>query len=252
VDARGSVLLLHAGVADSRMWKPQVQALESVGYRVIAPDLRGFGENPVGSEPFSHAKDVEGQLDGETAVVGNSLGGRVACELALHRPELVSKLVLVAPGLPGWEWSEEVRSAWASEEAAFEQGDYDAAAETSVRLWVDGPARSPGDVDPGVRAAVMEMVLRSYELELAAGDSSGAEQDLFDTPVADRLGEIRCPTLVLVGEHDVPDMQAIASRIAGSIEGAKLETIPDTAHLPSFERPDEFNAILLRFLAESR
>jgi len=95
------------------------------------------------------------------------------------------------------------------------------------------------------------MVLRSYELELAAGDSSTREEDLFDTPVGDRLAEIRCPTLVLVGEHDVPDMHAIASRIAGSIEGAKLETLPGSAHLPSFERPDEFNAILLAFLADS-
>ena len=95
------------------------------------------------------------------------------------------------------------------------------------------------------------MVLRSYELELDAGDSSGSEEDLFDTPVGDRLAEIRCPTLVLVGEHDVPDMHAIASRIAGSIEGAKLETIPEAAHLPSFERPEQCNAILLAFLTDS-
>jgi 3-oxoadipate enol-lactonase len=248
---RDSVLFLHAGVADSRMWQPQVEAFENAGHRVIAPDLRGFGEQPVGAEPFSHVKDVEGLLDREAAVVGNSLGGRVALELALHRPDLVSRLVLIAPGLPGWEWSEQVRAGWALEGEAFDRGDLDAAAEASVHLWVDGPSRSPDEVDPGVRSAVREMVLRSYELELDAGASSGGEEDLFDTPVADRLAEIRCPTLVLVGEHDVPDMHAIASRVAGSIEGAKLETVPDAAHLPSLERPDECNAIVLAFLTDS-
>ena len=81
-----AVLLLHAGIADSRMWQPQIEALEAAGYRVIAPDLRGFGERRLEPAPFSNVRDAEAALDGPAAVVGASLGGRVALELAVHRP----------------------------------------------------------------------------------------------------------------------------------------------------------------------
>src|SRR6478736_1890123 len=107
-----TVLLLHAGIADKRMWQPQVEVLREAGYRVIAPDLRGFGEHRLEPGPFSHVADVEALLDGPTAVVGCSLGGRVTLELALHRPDLVERLVVIAPGLPGWSWSQATRAGW--------------------------------------------------------------------------------------------------------------------------------------------
>lgn len=242
-----TVLLLHAGVADRRMWAPQLAPLEGAGHRVLAPDLRGFGECPFETGPFSNVGDVARLLDGPAAVVGNSLGGRVAMELALERPEFVERLVLIAPGMPGWTWSEHVRSGWAEEEAAFERGDLEGAAEASLRLWIDGPNRPPEAVDAGLRAAVREMILRSYELEQEAPEDRGEE--LPGPDVEARLGEIRCPTLVLVGEEDVPDMQAIAAHVAGSIGGARLVTLPGAAHLPSLEQPDETNALLLPFLA---
>ena len=100
------------------MWRPQVEVLQAAGYRVIAPDLRGFGEHRLEPAPFSYVRDVEELIDGAAAVVGNSQGGRVALELAVHRADLVERLVLIAPGLPGWEWSEETREGWAAEEAA--------------------------------------------------------------------------------------------------------------------------------------
>jgi 3-oxoadipate enol-lactonase len=243
-----SVLLLHAGIADSRMWEPQVEVLEAAGYQVIAPDLRGFGECRLEPALFSHLRDVEAVLDGPAAVVGCSLGGRVALELAVHRPDLVERLVVIAPGLPGWEWSDETRAGWAAEEQAFESGDFEHAAEASVRLWVDGPNRSPEQVDPGLRAAVTAMVLRSYELQQDAWEAGAQEDDVLDPPVSGRLGEIRCPTMVLVGEDDVGDMRAIAAHVARSIEGARLVGIANAGHLPSLERADEVNALLLGFL----
>ena len=120
----------------------------------------------------------------------------------------------------------------------------------SVRLWVDGPNRSPADVDSGLRASVEEMVLRSYEMQNGAWEDGADEEDVLDPPVGERLGEVRCPTLVLVGEHDVADMQAIAALLAGSIRGARLETIAGAAHLPSLERPAEVDAFLLDFLGD--
>ena len=246
-----NVLLLHAGIADSGMWQPQVEVLETAGYRVLAPDLRGFGEHRLEPVTFSYLRDVEGLLDGPTAVVGNSLGGRVALELALHRPDLVERLVAIAPGLPGWEWSDVTRAGWAEEETAFELGDFDAAAEASLRMWIDGPNRSPGDVDAGMRSKVREMVLRSYDMQQGAWEAGAREEELSGGPVNERLSEIRCPTLVLVGDQDIADMQAIAAHVAESIDDARLETIRDAAHLPSLERANAVNALLLAFLSGS-
>ena len=231
------------------MWAPQVDALQAAGHRVVAPDLRGFGSRRLEPAPFSHLRDAEALVDGPVAVVGNSLGGRVALELAVHRPELVERLVVIAPGMSGWDWTNETRAGWAAEEEAYESGDLEGAAEASVRLWVDGPGRSPEAVAPDFRAQVTAMVLRSYAMQEGAWEAGADEETVLEPPVGERLGEIRCPTLVLVGDGDVADMRAIAAHVADSIAGARLVTIEDASHLPSLERPDEVNELLLDFLA---
>jgi pimeloyl-ACP methyl ester carboxylesterase len=243
-----TVLLLHAGVADRRMWRPQVETLEAAGFRVLAPDLRGFGDRRLEPVPFSHRRDVEALLEAPSAIVGSSLGGRVALELALDRPDLVERLVLIAPGLPGWDWSEETRARWAEEEAAVDRGDDETAAEISLRLWVDGPHRSPHEVDPGVRSSAREMALRSYEMQRDGAAAGAREDGVLDVDA--RLGQIRCPTLILVGDLDVPEMQAIAAHVADSVSGALLVTVHGAAHLPSLERPDTVDPLLLAFLGE--
>jgi len=240
---------LHAGIADNRMWRPQEEALGAAGFEVLAPDLRGFGQRPMGTEPFSNVRDAEASLDGPSAVVGGSLGGRVALELAVLRPDLVERLVVIAPGMPGWAWSDETRAGWAAEEEAFERGDFEAAAEASVRQWIDGPRRSPDEVDRELRSSVREMILRSYELQSA---EEAEEESALEPAVNERLSEIRCPTLVIVGDEDITDMQGIAAHVAGSIAGARLETVAGASHLPSLERADEVNALLLGFLGEAR
>jgi pimeloyl-ACP methyl ester carboxylesterase len=162
----------------------------------------------------------------------------------------VERLVLIAPGLPGWDWSEETRAGWTAEETAFDAGDFETAAEAAVRMWVDGPGRSREEVDPELRAGVTEMVLRSYEMQRGAWEAGAREEDALHPAVGGRLAEIRCPTLVLVGEDDVADMRAIASHVVGSIPDARLVSIANAAHLPSLERADEVNALLVAFLGE--
>jgi 3-oxoadipate enol-lactonase len=242
------VLLLHAGIADRRMWRPLLDAASAAGFRAVAPDLRGFGETRLDPEPFSYARDVLPLLDGPTAVVGASQGGRVALEVALLAPEQVERLVLLAPGLPGWSWSDETRAGWAAEEAAYEQGDLQAAAEASTRLWLDRPGERESPLDPAVRSLVLEMILRSYAQQSTAWDEGAEEETVLDPPVQERLGEIACPTLVLVGELDVPDMRAVAAHVAESIPDGELVTVLGAAHLPSLEQPELVNARLLEFL----
>src|SRR5215218_8445150 len=201
-----AVALVHEGICDSGMWDREWRAW-SPSFRLLRLDLRGFGQTPLGDGPFAHARDLIAVMEEHglerSALVGVSMGGRVALEVTVARPDLVSTLVLVAPGLPGHDWSESVRTQWAKEEAAFEAGNLDAAVEVSLRTWVDGPRRRPEDVDPEVRSRVAEMQRRAYELQLPVWET--AEEELLVSDLSDRIGEVGAPTLVVVGEEDVPD-----------------------------------------------
>ena len=231
------------------MWDPQWETY-SRAHRVVRYDQRGFGRSPIGPGRFSHARDlvelIEQQALESVSLVGVSMGGRVALEVALARPELVEALVLVGAGLPGHEWSAEMKAADAAEKAALARGDLDAAVEVSLRTWVDGPRRRPEDVDPAVRARVAEMQRRAYELQLPVWET--AEEEPLVGDLAERLGEVTAPTLVLVGEEDVPDMHQIADRLERELPNAQRASIADTAHVPSLERPREFDELVLPFL----
>ena len=118
----------------------------------------------------------------------------------------------------------------------------------SLRTWVDGPRRSPDDVDPAVRARVAEMQRQAYELQR---DVAEDEEELLVEDLPQRLGDVQVPTLVLVGDEDQPDMHAIAERLAREIPDARSATIAATAHVPSMERPREFDELVLPFLREA-
>ena len=246
-----AVALVHEGICDSRMWDPQWDSW-SREFRLLRVDLRGFGHSPLEPGAFAHARDLIAVLEehgfDRAALVGVSLGGRVVLEVALARPELVSGLVLVAPGLPGHAWSDEVKNDWEDEEAALVAGDLDAAVEVNLRTWVDGPRRRPADVDHALRKRVGEMQRRAFELQLAVEED---DEELLVEDMAQRLGEIQAPALVIVGEEDQPDMHAIAGRLERELPNARRATIPGTAHVPSMERPREFDELVLPFLREA-
>jgi 3-oxoadipate enol-lactonase len=243
------VVLLHEGIADSRMWEPQWAAY-SQRFRVVRYDMRGFGQSPPAVGTFSLTRDlvdvIEGHELGPSALIGVSLGGSIAMETTIAQPDLVSRLVVVAPGLRGFEMNDETKAGWAEEEAALERGDVDEAVEINLRMWVDGPSRSPEEVDPELRRQVGEMQRRAFDLWREAGEE-GEHQSLADD-WGERLGEISVPTLVIVGELDRPEMLEIADRLEAEIPNARRETIPGTAHVPSMERPEEFDRLVLDFL----
>jgi 3-oxoadipate enol-lactonase len=246
------VVLLHEGIADSRMWEPQWRTWPA-HHRVVRYDMRGFGQSPAPTGPFSHAGDLvdllEGLALGPAAFVGVSMGGAVALDVTIGRPDLVSALVLVGSGLRGHEFSAESEAGWAEEDAALEREDLDAAVEVNLRMWVDGPHRSPEDVDPDVRRRVGEMQRRAFELWLS-GDREATPEPL-DPEWQTRLGEIRVPTLIAVGELDRPEMHEIADRLEAEIANSRRGVIEGTAHVPSMERPAEFDELVLGFLAEA-
>jgi 3-oxoadipate enol-lactonase len=234
------VLLLHAGIADRRMWEPQLPALTAAGHRALAPDLPGFGDAALEPGTVDHVAFAAERLSGPAAVAGCSFGARVALELAASRPELVEQLVLIGIGLAPWDWSEEAQKGFEEEEAALERGDLAAAAAQQARMWLADSA------EPSVRELTEAMTIRSYEQQLPV---EGQVKTVWpEPPAAERLGEIRVPTLVVVGTEDLTDIKAMSERVANEIPGAELETIEGAGHLPSIERPTELNRLLLDFL----
>ena len=235
-----NVLLLHAGIGDRRMWAPQVEALEAAGHRAVAPDLPGFGDEPLVPPSVDYTAFAAERLEEPGAVVGCSFGGRIALELAAARPELVGALVLVAPGLASTEWSEETRAAFAEEEELIEAGDLAGAAEQQAGMWL-----AP-DAGASVRELTVAMTVRSYEQQLPVEGQVSAS---WPEPSAEStLGEIHCPTLVVTGSADRPELHEVAALLAREVPGARRETIAGAGHLPSIEQPEELNRLLLDFL----
>ncbi len=242
------LVLLHAGIVDRGMWDGVVPIL-APDFRVLRYDARGFGESSRAPDgPFARWRDLFAVMDGagiaRAHLVGVSQGAETALDAALAAPDRVDRLVLVGAGLRGWPFREELNARWQAEVAAWEAGDNDLVAETSMGTWFDGPGRSAADVDPAARRRAWEMQRRAIQLE---NDDARAEP--VEPPAGERLGELQAPTLVAVGELDQPDMVEIAQRLADGIPRARHETLPGVAHLPPMERPADFAALVRDFLA---
>lgn len=238
------LVLLHAGICDGRMWDGQFDAL-AAGRRVLRYDRRGFGRTTQGSDAFSHVGDLAGLLShlriGRATLVGCSQGAKIALDFALARPGLVESLVLVAPAVSGYTYEAPAPPQYEEIEQAGAADDVERVNELELQIWVDGPRRPPGEVDRGVRELVREM-------NLAALTSSAGEELPSGVSAAGRLGEVRVPTLVVVGDLDTPQTLEAADALAKGIPGARLGVIRGTAHLPNMERPEEFNRLVLDFL----
>jgi pimeloyl-ACP methyl ester carboxylesterase len=247
------VVLIHAGVADRRMWDPLWPSL-TAERDVVRLDLRGFGESttrPSGVySPVDDVLDTVAELGIDRShLVGASFGAGLAVEAALVRPELVASLLLCGPGgsLIA-DITPQLRVVIDAETSALTRDDPDAAVEAILTWWVDGVGREAGDVDPAVRDLVRQMQRRAFEV---TADWDDIEERELDPPALDRLAEIRVPTLVLVGGLDLDAIHDAARRVADGIAGAQRVDWPDTAHLPSLERPDEFRALLRDWLTRS-
>ncbi|WP_306326451.1 alpha/beta fold hydrolase [Streptomyces venezuelae] len=243
-DGPSTVLLLHSGVCDRRMWDGQFHALAEAGHRVVRCDLRGFGDTPVDA-PHTHADDVRDLLDhlgvARAAVVGSSFGGEVALELAARHPGHVSALALLGSGMPGFVPSDELRAWGGREDELLEAGDLDGAVELNVDTWL-GP-----EAGPRARALVREMQRRAFELQLAAPEEFSP---VTPEVTADDLAGIEVPALVAVGAHDLPDFRAVADDLARLLPGARRVDLDWAGHLPALERPEETARLLTAFLAE--
>ncbi|MCK9793587.1 alpha/beta hydrolase [Isoptericola sp. 4D.3] len=246
-----AVLLLHAGVADRRMWDGLAPALGGP-FRVIRPDLRGFGDSPlpVGGPEYTNAGDLAALLDDlgveDAAVVGASFGGKVALELASAHPGRVRELVLLCPAAPGVPDTEASDAFDAEEGRLLEAGDVEGAVRLNVTTWL-GP-----DADDAAREALAVMQRQAFEVQLAADAAASAAgvPEPGPSPVEVDLAGIHVPTFVVEGAHDMDMLRACARHVAATVPGAELSVLEWAGHLPALERPDAMLALLLDVLRD--
>src|SRR5581483_1490815 len=132
------LVLLHAGIADSRMWDEQFAAFAQ-RYRVVRYDWRGYGRSVIPAGPFAQHAELSELLQhlgiARTHILGLSYGSMISLDFTLAYPEMVEKLVLAAPGVRGDQPSAEQMQYNKAEEAALEAGDLDGATEITLRTW---------------------------------------------------------------------------------------------------------------------
>jgi len=233
------VVLIHAFSVDRRMWDPQMPALK--GRTVIRYDLRGHGKSEAPAGPYSTSEDLRSVLDAldvrRAALVGLSAGSQVATDFALVYPDRVTRLVLASPGLgglatPPLPWMQPVFQAVGAGEP-----------ERAAKLWAETPIMALRR-DTSAAAALVDLVMSNSKLWTFR---SNPVQPLTP-PAIKRLSEIKCPTLVVLGESDLPHIKEAANLLATGISGAKLVTIPGAGHIVNFDARERFNDELVRFL----
>ena len=240
-----ALLLLHAGIANRRMWSEHLEPLAAAGHRVVAVDLPGFGEAAPGREPVAHWEEVletMAALDIERAsLVGSSFGAAVALRAAALHPHRVSSLLLFsAPAVPEPDPSPELLGAWDAEEEALAVSDLEQAVEVTLANWVRPEAPTE------VRARIAEMQRKNYELHTPEEQPKQAADPLEDDPAL--LSAIDCPVLLAAGESDMTDFKNALPELASKLPGARTVLIAGCGHLAPLEAPDEFRRLVLENL----
>jgi len=209
------VVLMHPGWGDSAIWDPVIGRL-AARYRVIRYDARGYGRSPAPAAPFTQFGDLVAVLDhlglDRAALVAHSGSGGPAICLGLDQPDRVSALILVAPGVEDYPWPQD--DPYAAEFGALLQaGDREGLAGLGLRTWAAAGA------DAAAQAQIRSDLM------------------LPDPPAYPRLGEIKAPSVLAIGDLDYAVVRECGERIAASIPGCRLIVVPGADHLLPLRAP---------------
>lgn len=240
------LVLVHGHPFNRTMWAPQIAPAAAAGWRVVAPDLRGYGESAVvpGVTPLdTFARDLAALLDHldleRVVVVGLSMGGQIAMEFARLFPARLRGLVLAAT-FPQAETPDgkDARRQMAARLLADGMDGY--ADETLPKMLAAQTIASR----PDIAAHVHEMMRRTSPAGAAAALLGRAERPPYDAVLA----SLKVPALVVVGDEDAFTTRADADRMHVALAGSELVWMAGVGHMPNLERTDAFNAALVDFL----
>ena len=242
-------VMIHAGVADRRQWNNEFASFASK-YCVLRYDQRGYGKSEPVEGDYSHMRDLESLLDvldihEPVILMGCSMGGGTAMDFTLTHPALVKALIMVDSGPSGLDLDVPENDKFADAEKAFKEGDLDLVSEIETQIWFDGTGRTPQQVNQEMRKLLFEMnrIALGHEVK-----NPGKRKPNLEKPAAERLHEILCPVLVIVGANDTPYSLAAADHMAKHIKSARKAVIDDAGHLPNMDHPQQFHTIVSQFL----
>jgi 3-oxoadipate enol-lactonase len=239
------LVLVHSGGLDRRLWDAQFTTFAD-HFTVIRYDVRGHGQSPPPTKPYSDVEDLYSLLQWlqieQAHVVGLSLGGSIVIDLALAHPEMIASLVLVAPDVNGYTFSAEFTQAFLKLVLAIQEDDGTPAGD----LVLQGPLLTPAMENPTV----------AQKLHLIARENARFwlinplfRRDAFVVPAAvQRLAELHVPTLLVIGDRHIPDVVNQSRLLEEGIAGVKKIVIPGAGHLVPLEKPEAFNRAVLDFL----
>lgn len=237
------VTMSHSLGCNLSMWDDQARALRG-RYRVLRFDTRGHGQSSAPPGRYSleqMAEDLHGLLTGvgiaETHFAGLSMGGMIGQVFALKYPAMIQSLVLCDTTS---RYPKEAASVWEERIRTVEAKGMEPVVEPTLQRWFTAPFREQRrDVMDRVRAMLRSTPPQGY---------SGCCHAIPKIDVTDRLGAVRCPALVIVGEEDPGTPVEMARAIHAALPSAELAILRSAAHLSNMEQPEEFNRILLGFL----
>lgn len=242
------LLLVHGHPFDRSMWRPQLAAFERAPYRVIAPDLRGYGESTVVAGKTTldlFARDLDALLSalgvtGGVVACGLSMGGQIVMEFARLFPERVAGMVLAATFPQAeTEAGKTARRAMAERLLAEGMGPY--AEDVLPRMLAPATIAAR----PDLAASVLAMMRAAPPEGAAAALRGRAERP----PYEGVLAALAVPALVVVGDQDAFTTRADAEAMHRLLAGSELLWLPGIGHMPNLEAAAEFNAALARLYA---
>ena len=242
------IVLLHAGVVDSRVWEPFVPLLTRAGYRAIRYDARGFGRSVTEDVEFRRVDDLLALLDAfgaeRAALVGNSQGGQIALDLAVTHPDRVAALVQLASGIGGLDVPMSPRDEAVEEryEVVDQAGDLEALTDFELALWGAGVEQPVERLSPELRAFLRPMFADANE-----GRPRGRQLPI-DPPAAERLDQLTMPVLFVHGGLDFSYVELFGRHLEANVPNARLVVLPGVAHLVAVEAPEETARLILDLL----
>jgi len=241
-----NLVLLHAGLVDSRMWDSQFSVFARK-YQVLCYDLRGCGHSSSPEVPFSPSEDLNfllNHLDMKNAsLIGLSLGGGIAIDFTLAHPDRVNALVLSNPSLGGFQYKKDLVQSGKALHHTGKMGGPRAALEILLtdRFWSRAlPLKS----HPEARRKFIRMVKDNPQLFLWDPDLIQS----LNPPALDRLEDIKVPTLLIASQSDLSDNQDIIDLLEMKIPHSTRVTIPECSHMVNLDQPERFNQCVLCFL----
>jgi len=239
-------VLLHGGWLDLRQWDDQIEPLSS-SCTVIRYDQRGYGRSPLGTAPYSHYADLRALLltlgVERPHLVALSHGAQIAVDFAVSFPDSIRSLAIGCAPMRGYDLGSEF---WEGMRAVIRAGSAGRKNECRAALWRFAPLRVAATI-PEAAERIDRMMVEEHEFAYARPDAPS--QEFLDPPTSSRFAEIAAPTLVILGDGEMPALAEQGELMARGIPNARLIVISGAGHIVNIEQPAAYTQVVQEWLA---